>query len=155
MSVTVALMLAAQSITTLAPSIGEARPATGWSCDFLDTKGARFWLKGQFAEAPVGTDPNADLPTVIEGDGPAFLTGRQGYNAFDSLRDARRYQVTARSPEGANYNVSFLFMRGEEGLAYITQYLPNPATGRGTLSAYATGSCKSTFLVAGEGAAKK
>ena len=143
------LLAAAQSIQTLAPPIAEARPATQWSCNFLDSTGASFALKGEFAEAPVGTDPNADLPTVIEGNGPAFLRGKKGYNAFDSLRDARRYQVTSGAPDGANYNLSFLFTRGEEGLAYITRYVPDAATRRGTLSAFATGSCKSTFKSAG------
>ena len=149
MVIAITLMVAAQSMQTLAPPIGEVRPATSWSCDFLDSAGNSFALSGEFAEAPVGTDPNADLPTVIGGKGPAFLTGKQGFNAFDSLRDARRYQVTTRSSDGSNYNLSFLFMRGEEGLAYITRYVPNAATGRGSLTAFATGSCKSTFKAAG------
>jgi hypothetical protein len=147
--IAVSLLAAAQSMQTLAPPIAEARPATGWSCNFLDSAGKSFALKGEFAEAPVGTDPNASLPTVITGTGPAFLTGKQGYNAFDSLRDARRYQVTARSPDGANYNLSFLFMRDEEGLAFITRYVPDAATGRGSLTAYATASCKSNFKSTG------
>ncbi len=143
------LMMMMQMMQTVAPPISEARPATSWSCDFLDSAGKSFALKGEFGEAPVGTDPNADLPTEIGGNGPAFLIGKKGFNAFDSLRDARRYQVTARAPDGANYNLNFLFMRGEEGLAYITRYTPNAATGRGSLTAYATGSCKSVFKSTG------
>jgi hypothetical protein len=151
MVIAIALIAAAQTMQTLAPPITEARPATGWSCDFLDSAGNSFALKGEFDEAPVGTDPNADLPTVIGGNGPAFLTGKKGFNAFDSRPDARRYQVTTRSPDGSNYNLSFLFMRDEEGLAYITRYVPNPTTGRGSLTAFATGSCKSTFKPVGAG----
>jgi hypothetical protein len=144
-----------QSMVTLAPPIREARPATMWSCDFLDAAGERFWLKGRFAEAPVGTDPNADLPTVIEGKGPAHLVGKQGYNAFASTADARRYQVTSVAKDGSKYNVNFLFARQEEGLAFITRYVPNPSTGRGRLSTVASGTCNATFMALGAGVSGK
>ena len=145
-------LILAPSMVTLAPPIREARPATEWSCDFLDGAGARFKLKGRFAEAPVGSDPNASLPTVIEGDAPADLLGKQGYNAFYSSDDARRYQVSTVAKDGSRYNVSFLFARQEEGLAFITRYVPDPSTGRGLLSTFATGTCSSTFLATGAGA---
>ena len=152
MVIALAALASMQSMVTIAEPISEARPATEWSCDFLDSSGASFQLKGRFAEAPVGTDPNKDLPTVIEGNGPAPLVGKQGYNAFSSTPDARRYQVSAVARDGSRFNLSFLFARVEEGLAFITRYVPNPATGRGTLSTFASGTCKSTFLAPGAGA---
>jgi hypothetical protein len=150
-----AFLTAVQSVVTLAPPIREARPATEWACDFLDTAGANFKLKGRFAEAPVGTDPNAELPTLIEGNGPPDLVGKQGYNAFSSTADARRYQVSTLAKDGSRYNISFLFARQDEGLAFVTRYVPNPSTGRGQLSSFATGTCSSTFLAPGAGAPRK
>ena len=149
------ILASLQAMVTLAPPIREVRPATEWTCDFLDAEGASFQLRGRFAEAVVGTDPNRDLPTVIEGDGPAHLLGKQGYNAFWSAADARRYQVSTIAKDGSRFNVSFLFARGEQGLAIVTRYVPNPSTGRGLLSSYATGSCSSTFLATGAGAPSK
>jgi hypothetical protein len=141
-----ALILAAQTMVTGAPPITEARPATDWSCDFNDANGARFQLRGAFAEAPVGSDPNAGFATVIEGDGPAPLAGKMQVKAFDSHPDLRSYQVSAYAKDGSSYVMSFGFVPGDGfGLATVTRYVPDAVTKRGTLFAYATGNCRATF----------
>jgi len=151
-----ALVLAAQSLITGAAPVAEARPATDWQCDFEGADGAAFKLRGAFAEAPAGSDPNRGFPTVIEGDGPAPLLGKTLVNAFYSYPEFRSYQTSSFAKDGSSFVTTFGFMQGERlGLATITRYVPDPVTKRGTLFAFATGHCRATFLPAASGVSGK
>ena len=142
----VAIALAAQSVITGAAPTSEAHPATEWACDFNGADGASFQLRGLFAEAPAGSDPNAAFDTVIQGNGPAPLVGETRVKAFDAYPEIRTYQVSAYAKDGSSYVTTFGFMPGERlGLATITRYVPDPLTQRGTLFAFATGHCRATF----------
>ena len=147
------LLFLAQTMVTGAAPTGEPRPATEWACDFNGADGAHFRLSGTFAEAPAGSDPNKGYPTQIAGDGPAPLIGKGWVNAFASYPDVRTYQTSAYAKDGSSYVTTFSFMQGDRlGLATITRYVPDPVTKRGTLMAFATGSCRATFHPAGHGA---
>jgi len=148
-----AIVLAAQTVITGAGPIAEARPATEWSCNFNGADGATFELHGVFAEAPAGSDPNSGFPTDIAGTGPAPLVGRTLVNAFSSYPQLRTYQVSAYAKDGSRYVTTYGFMPGDElGIATVTRYVPDDATGRGTLYAFATGHCRATFRPATQGA---
>ena len=141
-----AALILAQTVTTLAPLISVPRPATTWSCQYNGADAASFGLNGYFAEAPVGSDPNRSMPTAIKGDGPGFLLGTQSYYAHDSNAQLRRYMVTHSGRDGSNYTLIFNLVNDENaGLATITRYVPDKATGRGKLHAFATGHCSATF----------
>jgi len=141
-----ALFLSAQSVVTAAAPIEVARPATSWSCQFVGTDAARFELKGFFAEAAVGSDPNASMPTQVTGDGPSGLVGAQRYNAFASFEQLRTYMVHRIDRDGSSKTILLNLMKDEElGLATITHYVPDAASGQGKLHAYATGTCSATF----------
>jgi hypothetical protein len=142
----IAALFLAQAVITGAAPTTEAYPATEWNCNFTGADGAAFFLKGVFAEAPVGSDPNASFPTQVEGNGPAHLVGPQRVNALYSYPEVRTYQIASYAKDGSNYVTTFSFMEGERiGLATVTRYVPDPATKRGTLSAFATGHCRAVF----------
>jgi len=147
------IALAAQAVVTAAGPAPEARPATEWSCDFNDADGATFELHGVFAEAPAGSDSNSGYAALVEGNGPAPLVGRTMVHAFAAYPELRTYQMSAYGKDGSSYVATFGFMQGEQmGLATITRYLPDPATKRGTLHAFATGHCRAVFQPASQGA---
>ncbi len=151
-----AVILAAQSVVTAAPPIEEARPATTWSCQFVGSDAASFELNGYFAEAPVGSDPNISLPTGVEGTGPARFLGVQRYNAFDSFEQLRAYMVHRNESDGSSYTILFSLVKDDNlGLATITHYVPDTQSGRGKLSAFATGTCSATFHPLGYAGAGK
>lgn len=152
----IAALILAQTVTTLAPPIKVPRPATTWSCNFTGADAASFTLGGYFAEAPVGSDPNVSMPTMVKGDGPAFLQGAQRYHAHDSLKDLRMYMVSLGHRDGSHYTAIFNLVNDQNaGLATITRYVPDTATGRGKLHAFATGHCSATFHPLGHKGAGK
>ncbi|MEM9311259.1 MAG: hypothetical protein AAGA34_07405 [Pseudomonadota bacterium] len=142
-----ALLLAMQTIEMPAPPIAEPRAATRWQCRFTDTSGENFALLGQFPEAPVGWDPNKGMPTLIEGDAPAYLLGEASVKAFKQTNETRDYFFFKRDADGVRYNFTLVLRDGARSLASATVYRPDPATGRGTLSAFAVGRCSAQFDV--------
>ena len=144
-----AFLLTMQVLETIqmpAPPISEAIPATGFSCELLDGAGNRFTLIGTFPEAPAGWDPNRAMPAQIEGEGQAQLTGTHEMKPFGAGAEFRRYYVTARKPDGAgHYNLMFVLLNGETSLVTVDSFTRDPATGRGTMSAFATGDCEAEF----------
>lgn len=144
--ITSAFLLAMQMIQTLPPPTAEPTSATEWNCGFDQADGEHFWLKGTFPAVAAGWDPNAAMPAAIEGTGPKAMVGKVEMKPFTANETYRRYYVLARIPEGGHYNLMFLFLAGDAGMATIERYTPDPATGRGTIRAVATGHCESTFL---------
>jgi hypothetical protein len=142
------LLLAMQMVQTLPPPTAEVTSATQWNCGFDQADGEEFWLKGTFPEVPAGWDVNAALPTAIEGSGPEVFTGDFEVKPFSATASYRRYYVAAPAPEGGHYNMMFLLLADDTGMATIEHWNRDPATGRGTFRAVANGSCEATFAPA-------
>jgi hypothetical protein len=140
------LLVAMQMIQTLPPPTAEPTSATVWNCGFDQADGEYFWLKGTFPEVPAGWDVNTAMPTIVEGSGPEVLTGDLQVKPFSANALYRRYYVVAPAPDGGHYNMMFLLLADDTGMATIERYTPDPATGRGTIRAVATGHCDSTLL---------
>jgi hypothetical protein len=150
-----AALLTAQSVTMAAPPTSAPASATAWQCDFVDTQGARFALKGTFPAVPAGSDPNQPLPTRIEGTGPAQLRGNQGASPFTVGDQLRRFYVIGRDGSAGHYNLMVSLVHDDTGLATINYFRRDPATGGGTMSAYANGDCTAEFQPAAKPEAAK
>ncbi len=140
-----ATLFAAQSVVMAAPPTSAPASATGWQCDFVDTQGARFALKGRFPAVPTAWDPNRSMPTQIEGTGPAQLLGNQAVRPFTVGEHVRRFYVIGRDGTAGHYNLMINLLHDDDGLATINYFRRDPATGGGTRSAYATGDCTAEF----------
>ncbi|MFZ1741729.1 MAG: hypothetical protein WAT93_02685 [Pontixanthobacter sp.] len=146
------ILLAAQTVQTLAPPITEPRPATGWHCSFTDSTGDSFWLKGLFPEAPVGWNPNEGMSTVLEGEAPKPFLGEKMVKAFRSNTEYRNYFLSLAGDKGDRYNFTFSFLRDQNGMVNVTRYDPAALDGQGLLTTFATGHCTSEFRPKSAGA---
>ena len=140
-----ATLLAAQSVIMAAPPTSAPASATAWRCDMIDTQGTRFELKGTFAAVPAGWDPNRSMPTQIDGTGPAQLRGKQAASPFSVGDQVRRFYVIGSDGAAGHYNLMLNLLHDDDGLATINYFRRDPATGGGTMSAYANGDCTAEF----------
>ncbi|UIP05686.1 hypothetical protein LY632_08160 [Erythrobacter sp. SDW2] len=147
------LLLAMQMIQTLPPPTAEVTTPAQWNCTFDRANDESFWLGGTFPEVPAGWDVNTAMPTSIEGNGPAPLIGKVEMKPFSANALYRRYYVVARAPEGGHYNMMFLLLADDTGMATIEKWTPGTNGEPGTIRAFATGRCDATFGPADDGGA--
>jgi hypothetical protein len=129
-----------QVIQLPAAVLDKPRPATSWLCELTDADGKRFRLSGRFDEVPAGANPYNPLPTLISGDGPAPLLGKNYFTpgAFtDAFRD---YEVFARGNGRAAHRLRFALRRGGHGLVNVLRLNPPEPYDH-----VATGLCTSDF----------
>lgn len=132
------------------PPLGEARPATSWSCNFFDATGESFTVEGRFPEAPVGWDPYTELETVVTGQAPTNLLGAKRVRLAKSAPEVREYLMYEVTPESVRYDFNFQFVRDARSLATVTRYTPPSGDKLGQIAAFATGHCLSKFHAVGE-----
>lgn len=141
-----ALLLTLQMVQTLPPPTAEVTSPTQWNCGFTRADGAYFWLKGTFPEVPAGWDVNTAMPTLVEGNGPDEFTGELEVKPFSATDGHRRYYVVAPMPDGGHYNMMFLLLPEDTGMATIERYTPGVDGQPGTIRSFANGSCDATFV---------
>jgi hypothetical protein len=140
-----------QAVTTGAPPIARAVPATDWACEFHREDGGTFHLSGRIGEIPKGWDPNRSRSADVEGEGMPELIGKGSATNAEAGEQFRDYQIGVM--HGAeNYYVNLKLRRGGPGVAWVTRFVSSPDHQPYTY--FAAGLCTSQFDVAARSAAQ-
>ncbi len=140
------LLLAAQTMQTLAPGIPQAVPPTAWNCNFQSASGSKFMVAGTTPAFPAGSDPNAMKFFSVKTTHPDAFGKTVGITPREAGQWFREFQISSGIPGEPQYVLNLMLRREGASIAYVTRFVSD---GRQVPYEYfAVGLCSADFAPA-------